>query len=137
MELGEEMVTPLLEKVGSMTVGPIPGQTPMSAGPALLHTRVARWAVGLAEAGAAMALIALAGYGVAYVVGGSSAVEDNWLAILVVASFFTGILTSAIAFVLAVAVRVKRERWTLLWLPLSVFPALLAFLVLGEAFWWE
>jgi hypothetical protein len=34
-------------------------------------------------------------------------------------------------------VKVEHEPWTLLWLPLSVFPALAAFLVLGEAFWWE
>lgn len=120
-----------------MTVGPISGKTPISAGPTDVHTGVARWAVGLAEAAAAVTAVAFALYGVAYLVGGSEAIEDNWVAILVVASFFTGFLASAIAFVLAVAVKVKHERWTLLWLPLSVFPALLAFLVLGEAFWWE
>ena len=120
-----------------MTVGPISGQTPISAGPAHMHTGVARWAVWLAEAAAAGTAIAFASYGVAYVVGGSSAVEDNWVAILVATSFFGGLLASAVAFMLAVTVKVKHERWTLLWLPLSVFPALLAFLVLGEAFWWE
>ena len=120
-----------------MTVGPVSGQTPISTGPAHMHTRVAQWAVGLAEAGAALAAIAIAGYGVAYVMGGSSAVEDNWVAILVVTSFFSGCLASAIAFVLAVTAKVKHERWALLWLPLSVFPSLLAFVVLGEAFWWE
>ena len=120
-----------------MTVNPIPGQTPISAGPAHLHTRVARWAVGLAEAAAAVTAVAFAVYAVAYVVGGSEAIGDNWVAILVTASFFTGFLASAIAFMLAIAVKFKHERWTLLWVPLSVFPALLAFLVLGEAFWWE
>ena len=63
--------------------------------------------------------------------------EDNWVAVLVASSFFGGFLTSAVAFALAVMVKVKHERRTWLWLPLSVFPALLAFLVLGEAFWWE
>ena len=111
-----------------MTVGPISGQTPISAGPAHKHTRVARWAVGLAEAAAAMTAVAFAVYGVAYVVGGSGAIEDNWVAILVVTSFFGGFLASAVAFVLAVAVKVKHEPWTLLWLPLTVFPTLLAFL---------
>jgi hypothetical protein len=28
-------------------------------------------------------------------------------------------------------------RWVLPWLPLSLFPALFAFVVLGELFWWE
>lgn len=83
-----------------------------------------------------MTAIAFAVYGVAYVVGGSGAAEDNWVAILVMASFFGGFLASVIAFALAVAVKVKHERWRPLWLPLSVFPVLLAFLVLGEAFWW-
>ena len=84
-----------------------------------------------------MTAIAFAVYGVAFVVGGSSAVEDNWVAILVLVLFFGGFLASVIAFVLAVAVKVKHEQWRLLWLPLSVFPVLLAFVVLGEAFWWE
>ena len=84
-----------------------------------------------------MTVTAFAVYGVAYVVGGSGAIEDKWVAMLVVTAFFGGFLASAIAFVLAVAVKARHERWPLLWLPLSVFPALLAFLVLGEAFWWE
>jgi len=52
-------------------------------------------------------------------------------------SLLGGLLASLAAFALAVVAQVKHERWALLWLPLSVFPALLAFLVLGEAFWWE
>lgn len=120
-----------------MTVDPVSGQTPISAGPAPLHTKVAHWSVGLAGAAAAVTAVAFAAYGVAYAVGGSSAIEDNWVAILVATSFFAGVLASAVAFMLAVAVKVRHERWTLLWLPLSVFPALLAFLALGEAFWWE
>ena len=102
-----------------------------------MHSPRARWAVGLAETAAAMTAIAVAIYAVAVGVGGSSAVEDNWVAILVLALFFGGFLASVIAFVLAVAVKVKHEQWRLLWLPLSVFPVLLAFVVLGEAFWWE
>ena len=84
-----------------------------------------------------MVAVAVAVYGVALVVGGSSAVEDNWVAILVLVLFFGGLLASMISFVLAVAMKVKHEHWLLLWLPLSVFPVLLAFVVLGEAFWWE
>jgi hypothetical protein len=95
------------------------------------------WAVRLAQAAVVVVSIAFAVFGVADVVGGSGATEDNWVALLTVTSFFGGFLVSLTAFALAVAVRVQHEQWTLLWLPLSVFPALLAFLVLGEAFWWE
>lgn len=120
-----------------MTVGPISGQTPIPAGPAHVHAQMARWSVRLAEAAAVIVAFAFAVFGVAYLIGGMEASEDNWVGFLIVASFFGGFLTSVTAFVMAVAVKVKHERWTLLWLPLSVFPALLAFLVLGEAFWWE
>ncbi|MDF2695590.1 MAG: hypothetical protein K0S65_3973 [Labilithrix sp.] len=61
---------------------------------------------------------------VAYAIGGSGATENNWVG-------FRRFLRS-----LAVAARVRQERWALLWLPPSMLPALLAFLVLGEAFWW-
>jgi len=63
--------------------------------------------------------------------------EDNWVGLLATVSLLGGLPASLAAFVLAVVAKVKHERWALLWLPLSVFPALLAFLVLGEAFWWE
>lgn len=52
-------------------------------------------------------------------------------------SLIGGLLASLTAFALAVVAKVKHERWTLLWFPLSVFPALFAFVVLGEVFWWE
>jgi uncharacterized membrane protein HdeD (DUF308 family) len=84
-----------------------------------------------------MTAIAVVVYGVALVVGGSSAVEDNWVASLVLVLFFGGLFASVIAFALAFAMKVKHGQWQLLWLPLSVFPMLLAFVVLGEAFWWE
>ena len=41
------------------------------------------------------------------------------------------------AFALALAARIRHEHARLLWLPLAVFPALVLFVVLGEAFWWE
>jgi hypothetical protein len=76
-------------------------------------------------------------FAVAYAIGGSDAIEDTWVGFLGVVALLGGLLASLAAFALAVVAKVKHERWTLLWLPLSVFPALLAFLVLGEAFWWE
>jgi hypothetical protein len=74
---------------------------------------------------------------VAYAIGGWDAIEDTWVGFLGVVSLLGGLLASLAAFALAVVAKVKHERWSLLWLPLSVFPALFAFLVLGEAFWWE
>jgi len=48
-----------------------------------------------------------------------------------------GDLGALAAFVLAIVAKIRHERWTLLWLPLGVLPAVIVFLVLGEAFWWE
>jgi hypothetical protein len=38
---------------------------------------------------------------------------------------------------MAIVAAVRRERWALLWVPLCVFPAIVLFISLGEAFWWE
>lgn len=48
-----------------------------------------------------------------------------------------GALGSLAAFVLAIVARLRRERWSLLLLPVGVFPATVLFLALGEAFLWE
>jgi hypothetical protein len=109
----------------------------MSVGPAHAHSRLARWAVGLAAAAAVAIVTSFAIFAVAYAIGGSGATEDNWVGLLVAVSLLGGFLASLAAFALAVVGEIKHERWALLWLPLSVFPALLVFLVLGEAFWWE
>ena len=79
----------------------------------------------------------LAMFAVAYAIGGSGAIEDNWVGFLGGVSLLAGLPASLAAFGLAVVAKVRHERWALLSLPLSVFPALLAFLVFGEAFWWE
>ena len=103
-----------------------------------VRTWVPRWAVGLAAAAVVVIATAAAIFAVAYAIGGSGATEDNWVGLLVMVSLLGGLLASLAAFALAVVVaKVKHERWALLWLPLSVFPALLAFVVLGEALWWE
>ena len=44
---------------------------------------------------------------------------------------------SLAAFLAAIVAKARHERWTLPWLSLLVFPALLASLVLGEAVRWE
>jgi hypothetical protein len=120
-----------------MTVAPVPGHAPTSTGPAPGHGSLARWAVGLAAAAAVAIATTSVTFAVAYATGGSGATEDNWVGFFVAVSLLGGLLASLAAFALAVVARVKHEQWALLWLPLSVCPGLLAFLVLGEAFWWE
>lgn len=119
-----------------MTVHPVHRHgVPLRTGPPT--SRRARWAFGLAAGAAVVIASAAALFGLAYAVGGSDAVEDNWVGALVALALYAGLLASLTAFVLAVAAKVGHEPWARLWLPLSVLPALLAFLVLGEALWWE
>ena len=127
----------LAREVISMTVDPVPGRAPMSVGPAHANSRLALWAVGLAAAVAVVIAMSSAVFAVAYATGGSGVTEDNWVGFLGAVSLLGGLLASLAAFALAVVARVKHERWTLLWFPLSVFPAMFAFVVLGEVFWLE
>lgn len=120
-----------------MTVAPVPGHAPILVGPDHAHGRLARCAVGLAAAVAVAIATPFAIFAVAYAFGGSGATEDNWVGFLAGVALLGGLPASLAAFALAAVAKAKHERWALLWLPLSVFPALLAFLVLGEAFWWE
>ena len=120
-----------------MTVAPVPGQVPRSTGSAAAHTRLARWAVGLSAVFGAAVVATIITFAVGYAVGGQSAIEDNWVAWLGLALALAGLLASLAAFGLAIVAKIRRERWTLLWAPLCAFPAFVAFLVLGEAFWWE
>ena len=46
-------------------------------------------------------------------------------------------LGSVAAFVLAIVAKVQHEHSVWLWLPLGLFPAMIVFVVLGEAFLWE
>jgi hypothetical protein len=48
-----------------------------------------------------------------------------------------GVMASFAAFAMGVVAMFRHERWAMLFIPLSVFPAALAVLVLGEMFWWE
>jgi len=98
---------------------------------------MARWAVGLAAVVAAVLVVSYTIFAVAYVVGGDAAISDNWVGFLGAFAMLGGLVASLVAFVLAVVAKVKHERWALLWLPLSLFPALLAVVVLAETFWME
>jgi hypothetical protein len=75
--------------------------------------------------------------GVAYAVGGSEAISDNWVGMLAAVALLGGLLASLVAFSMAVLARVKHEQWALLWLPLSLFPGLLVVVVLAETLWIE
>lgn len=111
------------------------GRAPGSVG-----TGSGRWgrpAVRAAVVAAAMAVGSLALYGVAYAVAGVEATEDNWVGFLTVMLMFGAVAVAAVAFVLGVMARARHEIVHRLWLAFAVLPALLAFLVLGELFWWE
>lgn len=120
-----------------MTTAPLSHGVHASSDPGGPHGRIARWAVGSAAVcGTVFAASAVAAV-IAYVVGIEGAVEDTWVGALLAISAFSGALGSLAAFVLAIIAKVRRERWALLWLPLSIFPAIVLFISLGEAFWWE
>lgn len=102
-----------------------------------MASRPARWAVTIAGVVAAAIVMSFATFAVGYAVGGWGAVDETWYGLIVVVSLLGGLAASLVAFVVAVVARVKHERWRLLWLRLMLFPAILAFLVLGELFWWE
>lgn len=110
--------------------------TPVVA-PAATQNRLGRWAVWLAAAAVGLAALAIGIYGVGYAVGGEHAVSDNWVAMLSAGSYFGAVGTSLAAFALGVTAKAKHDHSPLLWLPLLVLPALVSFVVLGEAFWWE
>jgi hypothetical protein len=120
-----------------MTAHRVSSRASLPAGQDRTHTRLARWAVGIAAAVAVAILVSAAIFAVAYAIGGPRATQDNWVGLLGVVSLLAGLVASLAAFALALAAKIKHEQWALLWLPLFLFPALLAFLVLGELFWWE
>lgn len=120
-----------------MAVDPLPRHARIHTGPAGTHTLLARWAVTLAAVVVAVITVSCAVFGLAYAVGGSEATEDNWVGLLGAVALLGGLLVSFAAFTLAVVAKAKHERWTPLWLPLSVFPVLLAVVMTAEVLWIE
>jgi hypothetical protein len=120
-----------------MTVAPVPGHVPAPTGHHHPDGRLAVWAFRLAAVFGAASVASIAVVVIAYALGVESSVEDTLLGAFLAITALVGCLGSLVGFLAAVVAKIRHERWALLWLPLSVFPALLAFLVLGEALWWE
>ena len=116
-----------------MTVAPVPAL----GGSGQPHGRLARWAVELSALSGVAFVAAIAMVAIAYAIGEEDAVEDTALGVVLFLIPAAAVLGSLAAFVMAIVAAVKRERWALLWLPLSVLPAIVLFVSLGEAFWWE
>jgi hypothetical protein len=74
---------------------------------------------------------------IAYAAGVESAVEDTLLGASLALIALVGVIGSLTAFALAIVALIRHERWMLLWLPLCLLPGIIAFVVLGEALWWE
>ena len=75
-------------------------------------------------------------FGVTWAIGGEDAVSDTFVGYLAGFAAIGGLVAALAAFALAIVAKVEHERWAL-WLPLSVFPTLLAIVVLVEALWME
>ena len=109
----------------------------MKTGAAHPNSGVARCAVGVAAAVVVLDALAGAIFIVAFSSGGSDAISDNWIGLLGAIALIGGLIASLLAFVLAIAAKIRREQWIWLWVPLFVFPILLTFMLCGEVLWWE
>lgn len=103
----------------------------------MTSSRLARWTVGIALVVVALGVLSGAIFIVAYAREGSAGISDNWVGFLGAIALIGGLVASLLAFVMAITAKIQHEKWAWLWLPLILFPALLAFVVLGEVFWWE
>lgn len=120
-----------------MTVGPAHHGSPAHSGLTQSHERLGAWSVTLAALVAVVVSVAYAIFGVVFLVSGEDAVSDTWVGYLAGIALIAGLVVSLAAFAMAVVVKVRHESRRLLWLPLTVFPALLAAVVLVELFWME
>jgi hypothetical protein len=103
------------------------------------HTplRTARPSVVLAEISAGVVGAGVATLLITYAIGGDPAISDTWIAYLAGFAMVGGLFASLVAFLLAGFARIRHEVAARLWLPLTLFPALLALLVVAEVFWLE
>lgn len=115
-----------------MTAGPV-------RPPVTTHARpdLGQWAVRLAAAVTVVVAATSALLLVSYAVGGDAAISDNWVGYAGAAGVLGGLFASLVAFLMALIARRRHAHRDWLWLPLALFPALLAFVVLSELFWLE
>jgi hypothetical protein len=114
-----------------MTVGPVPARS--FDGPAHLG----RWAVRLAQGTLAVVVPSYTVLGIALAAGGQDAISDNWVGYLGGVALIGGLSVSLVAFLMALAVRMRHREVKLLWLPLALFPSLAVIVAAVELFWME
>jgi len=115
-----------------MTVGPVPAPRSFD-GP----THLGRWAVRLAGGTLAVLVPSYAVVGVALAAGGQDAISDNWIGYLGGFALVGGLSVSLVAFLMALASRLRHREVKLLWLPLALFPTLAVVVAAVELFWME
>ena len=120
-----------------MTASPLPGPTNPTAGPRHASAGLGRAAVVLAAVVAAVLLVAYAIFFVALAVGGDDAISDTWVGYEAAFALLGGLGVSLVAFLMGVVAKLRHEARRFLWLPLALFPLLLALVVLVEVFWME
>jgi hypothetical protein len=98
------------------------------------YSGLARLAVGLAALVVIVVVVPYTFFFVAFAGGGDDAISDTWVGALGGVSLLGGLVVSLVALMMAIVAKVRRDRSQLLWLPLSVFPTLLALVVLAELF---
>ncbi len=116
-----------MEEVRIVTIAAVPGSG--STGSGQPYSRLARWAVGLSLVSGAMIVASLLITAMCAAVGADTAGIGMLLVL--------GVPGALGAFVLGAVAKARHERWRLSWLPLSVFPATVLYLVLALAFLWE
>ena len=137
MTAGVARATLEVQEVSTMSTAPVPRHVPVPRGDGPRPGRLARWAVRVSSVSGASAAVSNATVAIAYAVDGAGAIEDTALGVALSLAAAAGVVGSLLGFVAAIAAKLGHERWSALWVPLCVLPALLAFVVLGEALWWE
>ncbi|MEV3935269.1 hypothetical protein AB0K52_04705 [Glycomyces sp. NPDC049804] len=117
-----------------MALRPIPAGDPLirhSAG------RSFRWAFRLGVAALAGPPTAIAWYYLWVAIDGPNALDDNWRGVVVGLIMLVAFLAAMGAFTLAIAARHAPAARGARWIAFGALPMLLAFVILGERFWWE
>lgn len=97
-----------------------------------MHGRMAETAVALAVGVVVLLVVSYAVFFAAFAIGGEEAISDTLVGYVAGFSLLGGLVTSFVAFVLAIVSRVRHRVGRLLWLPLALFPALVALVALAE-----